>query len=101
MCLIVFPVGRVCTTTNFTAAFNGHYTIFNNVSAKDAKKSGFHWSAFGNQQCSTFTEMNRNGLINRIGCLFVSRSGGGVVDNTLDYQSRGRKIDPPLLRSFG
>ena len=31
----------------------------------------------------------------------VIRSGGGVVDNTLDYQSRGRKIDPPLLRSFG
>ena len=30
-----------------------------------------------------------------------ARSGGGVVDNTLDYQSRGRKIDPPLLRSFG
>ena len=29
------------------------------------------------------------------------RSGGGVVDNTLDYQSMGRKIDPPLLRSFG
>ena len=29
------------------------------------------------------------------------RSGGGVVDNTLDYQSRGRKIDPPFLRSFG
>ena len=33
--------------------------------------------------------------------LIVVRSGGGVVDNTLDYQSRGRKIDPPLLRSFG
>ena len=31
----------------------------------------------------------------------IIRSGGGVVDNTLDYQSRGRKIDPPLLRSFG
>ena len=30
-----------------------------------------------------------------------NRSGGGVVDNTLDYQSMGRKIDPPLLRSFG
>ena len=29
------------------------------------------------------------------------RSGGGVVDNTLDYQSRGRKIDPPLFRTFG
>ena len=24
-----------------------------------------------------------------------------VVDNKLDYQSRDRKIDPPLLRSFG
>ena len=35
----------------------------------------------------------------RVGSTF--RSGGGVVDNTLDYQSRGRKIDPPLLRSFG
>ena len=32
---------------------------------------------------------------------FYRRGGGGVVDNTLDYQSRGRKIDPPLLRSFG
>ena len=28
-------------------------------------------------------------------------SGGGVVGNTLDYQSRNRKIDPQLLRSFG
>ena len=26
------------------------------------------------------------------------KSGGSVVDNTLDYQSRDRKIDPPLLR---
>ena len=36
-------------------------------------------------------------------CIILNglRSGGGVVDNTLDYQSRGRKIDPPLLRSFG
>ena len=34
-------------------------------------------------------------------CNELARSGGGVVDNTLDYQSRGRKIDPPLLRSFG
>ena len=42
----------------------------------------------------------------RVQCFFISKaivngSGGGVVDNTLDYQSRGRKIDPPLLRSFG
>ena len=33
--------------------------------------------------------------------LLKSRSGGGVVDNTLHYQSRDRKIDPPLLWSFG
>ena len=29
----------------------------------------------------------------------LNRSGGSAVRNTLDYQSRGRKIDPPLLRS--
>ena len=29
------------------------------------------------------------------------RSGGGVVDNMLDYESRDHKIDPQLLRSFG
>ena len=35
-------------------------------------------------------------------CSHIPRgSGGGVVDNTLDYQFRGREIDPPLLRSFG
>ena len=27
-------------------------------------------------------------------CSFIIRSGGGIVDNTLDYQSRDRKIDP-------
>ena len=31
----------------------------------------------------------------------ITRSGGNVVDNTLDYQSRDREIDPPLRRSFG
>ena len=29
------------------------------------------------------------------------RHGGSVVDHTLDYQSRDRKINSPLLRSFG
>ena len=29
------------------------------------------------------------------------RSGGGVVDIKLDYQSRNSKIDLPLLQSFG
>ena len=28
-------------------------------------------------------------------------SGDSVVDNTIDYQFRDRKIDTPLLRSFG
>ena len=32
---------------------------------------------------------------------FYYRSGGNEVDNALDYRSRDRKIDPPLLRSFG
>ena len=27
-------------------------------------------------------------------------SGGSVVENALDYQSKDRKIDPPILRSF-
>ena len=31
----------------------------------------------------------------------TTRSGGRVVDNTQDYQSRDRTIDSPLLRSFG
>ena len=29
----------------------------------------------------------------------ILMSGGRVVDNTLDYQSRDRKIDSPLLWS--
>ena len=37
-------------------------------------------------------------LLHTLICL---RSGGGVVDNRLDYQSSCLKIDPPLLRSFG
>ena len=31
----------------------------------------------------------------------LSKSGVGVVGNTLDYQSRDRKIDPPLPQSCG
>ena len=37
----------------------------------DISKSGFHWSAFGNQQGSTFTETNRNGFIHHVGCLIT------------------------------
>ena len=33
--------------------------------------------------------------------LLKGRSGGSVVDSTLDYQSRDGRIHPPLLRSFG
>ena len=30
-----------------------------------------------------------------------TKGGSGIVENTLDYQSSDRMIDPPLLRSFG
>ena len=46
-----------------------------------------------------FIQMDRNNGINA--SLNWGRSGGDVVDNTLDYQPRDRKIDPPLHRSFG
>ena len=36
-----------------------------------SRQTGFHWSAFVNQQGSTFTETNRNGLIHHIGCLIT------------------------------
>ena len=42
-------------------------------------KSGFHWSAFGNQQGSTFTETNRNGFIHHIGCLITLSDRNGPV----------------------
>ena len=42
-------------------------------------KSGFHWSAFGNQQGSTFTETNRNGLIHHIGCLITLSDRNGPI----------------------
>ena len=42
-----------------------------------------------------------NALTLHLYFLPFNRSGSSVVDNTLDYKSRDRKIDPPLLRSFG
>ena len=42
-------------------------------------KSGFHWSAFGNQQGSTFTERNRNGFIHHIGCLITPSDRNGPI----------------------
>ena len=42
-------------------------------------KSGFHWPAFGNQQGSTFTETNRNGLTHHIGCLITLSDGNGPI----------------------
>ena len=44
-------------------------------------ESGFHRSAFGNQQGSTFTETSRNGLIHHIGCLItLSDRNGPILD---------------------
>ena len=31
----------------------------------------------------------------------IARSCGSLVDNALNYQSRGSEIEPPLLWSFG
>ena len=42
-------------------------------------KSGFHWSAFGNQQGSTFTKTNRNGLIHHIGFLITLSDRNGPI----------------------
>ena len=42
-------------------------------------KSGFHWSAFGSQQGSTFTETNRNGFIHHVGCLITLSDPNGPI----------------------
>ena len=42
-------------------------------------KSGFHWSAFGSQQGSTYTETNRNGLIHHIGYLITRSDRNGPI----------------------
>ena len=54
-------------------------------------KSGFHWSAFGNQQGSTITETSRNGLIHHIGCLFnlSDRNGPILVLVSTDFDHSG------------
>ena len=39
----------------------------------------FHWSAFGNQQGSTYTETNRNGLIHHIGYLITRSDRNGPI----------------------
>ena len=54
-------------------------------------KSGFHWSAFGNQQGCTFTETNRNGLIHHIGCLITlsDRNGPILVLVSTDFDHTG------------
>ena len=54
-------------------------------------KSGFHWSAFGNQQGSTFTETNRNDLIHHISCLITlsDRNGPFLVVVSTDFNHTG------------
>ena len=54
-------------------------------------KSGLHWSAFGNQQGSTFTETNGNGLIHHIGCLITlsDRNGPILVLVSTDFDHTG------------
>ena len=54
-------------------------------------KSGFHWSAFGNQQGITFTETNRNGFIHHLGCLITlsDRNGPILVLVSTDFDHTG------------
>ena len=53
-------------------------------------KSGFHWSAFGNQQGSTFTKTNHNGFIHYIGCLItLSDRNGPILVLVTDFDHTG------------
>ena len=59
------------------------------------------WKIFKNLLQNHLPQMFEIRYVALPGGLLPRGSGDGVVDNTLDYQSRGRKIDPPLLQSFG
>ena len=61
-------------------------------------KSGFYWSAFGNQQGSTFTETNRNGLIHHIGCLItLSDRNGPILDQVYSILTIFLALFQPVL----
>ena len=62
------------------------------------KKIGYNINVMRQTACLVVNPIKVNSFAYLFNC---TGSGGGVVDNTLDYQSRGRKIGPPLLRSFG
>ena len=46
--------------------------------------------------CGLVRTLNETGTVR-----ILNETKSSVVDNTLDYRSRGRKIDSPLLRSSG
>ena len=79
----------LCGNVETTEHYYMHYWIYE---AQRAELS---------QTVSQYSPFTLETLLFGNNTLPLNRSGGGVVDNTLDYQSRGRKIDPPLLRSFG
>ena len=62
---------------------------------------------FQNNLAQLFSLKSRIAILNfcrgrlKVKVTLGGRSGGGVVDNMLDYESRDHKIDPQLLRSFG
>ena len=64
---------------------------FSDFSLVNISKPGFHWSPFGNQQGSTVTETNRNGLIHHIGCLTTlsDRNGHILVLVSTDFDQTG------------
>ena len=102
---------RLRTVTSLdVSAVAGHYAmpaalLFSVAIYSHANECSLRFIVFESTMicCEFFFFLNHVYLV--LSChvyaILCFRSGGGVVDNTLDYQSRGRKIDPPLLRSFG
>ena len=78
----------VCSIIRLALSFWMKHLVIGQLQ-KLAKFSAFHWSTFrnqafigqlfGNQQGSTFTETNRNGLIHHIGCLITLSDRNGPI----------------------
>ena len=74
----------VCSIISLALSFWMKHLVIGQLQ-KPAKFSVFHWStsrswsAFGNQQGSTFTETNRNSFIHHIVCLITLSDRNGPI----------------------
>ena len=90
----------VCSIISIALSFRMRHLVIGQLQ-KPAKFSAFQWStsrsqvfdwsAFGNQQGSTSTETNRNGLIHHIGCSInlSDRNGPILVLVSTDFDHTG------------